>query len=186
MESRNRTIEPYKDTFNFDDQTYKTPVNNQRQRIEQDFSWNTSERPKRTTKENFHRSPRSRDHSGSTRSLKNSYELLSHSPLDRKREIEEYTQTLKSQISEKEKLKQQREEMSKSNAKFLEKQEDERYLTQMLTYSPFGKMGAGAPLRDKTGHLLAERGHMVFQNLENSFDSSSPRNAYNNINDSFE
>jgi hypothetical protein len=27
----------------------------------------------------------------------------------------------------------------------------------MLTYNPFGKMGAGAPIRDEFGHIVSTR-----------------------------
>ena len=42
----------------------------------------------------------------------------------------------------------------------IEKAEDVKYLQEALENDPFGKSGAGAPLRDSECHLLAERGNV--------------------------
>ena len=55
----------------------------------------------------------SNPHTNSSRSLRNSYERRSHSPLEKMKELREYAKTLKFQISEKEKLKCEEKQMSK-------------------------------------------------------------------------
>ena len=52
--------------------------------------------------------------------------------------------------------------------------EDEKYLELAITYDPFGKMGGGAPLRDSSGHILAERGN-IFDRSPVSLSKKSPK-----------
>jgi hypothetical protein len=68
-------------------------------------------------------------------------------------------------------LKQEREERIKK-----EKAE----LTMLQTYDPFGKSGAGAPLRDTTGNIITNRkaGTQVFTNYDPNDVKAKQQSAY--------
>lgn len=72
-----------------------------------------------------------------------------------------YQQELRRQIEEKRERQQQ------------DKREKERYFSKLeeeaKNYNPWGKPGAGAPLRDEKGNIVATRG------LRSSVDATSPR-----------
>lgn len=44
------------------------------------------------------------------------------------------------------------------------KLEDQKYLADMNTYNPFGRNGAGAPLRDNTGKIITRRRALITDN----------------------
>ncbi|CAI2364838.1 unnamed protein product [Moneuplotes crassus] len=159
-------------TLDFSDKEFKTPDLTTKIRKNLDVSLGYSNERGILGQMHSHRSSGS-SRSGSKRSLRNSYELRSHSPIERKKDTEEYYITLKSQISEKEKQAKEQKEMKKL--------EDAEYLGLMINHFPFGKMGAGAPLRDKNGHILAERGHMSDKDTNETPVLYSPKEAYNSF-----
>jgi hypothetical protein len=112
-------------------------------------------------------------------SLRHSYERRTHSPLDRRREREDYGHTLLSQISEKEQRKKKLRDMGKiRRLTITEKYEDSKYLESWYINDPFGKMGSGAPIRDINGHTVAERGNVFDRGPSIDFYQGSPRELY--------
>ena len=91
--------------------------------------------------------------------------------LDAQREKEqkkkELAEELKSQMLLKEQQKMKDKETSKNN--------DYKYMQEFIYNNPFGKMGAGAPIRDSQGHVVANR-MKLFDPEATSFQQS----FYNN------
>jgi len=77
---------------------------------------------------------------------------------------------------------------SKINELMKRKMEDQKYLSDMNTYNPFGKVGAGAPLRDNSGNIITKRRALISDNkkLNDSNgnikdEASNPNLQLNNI-----
>ena len=62
----------------------------------------------------------------------------------------------------------QQQLQSNKNSKMQElvkkKMEDQKYLSEMDTYNPFGRNGAGAPLRDNSGKIITRRRALISDN----------------------
>jgi hypothetical protein len=86
------------------------------------------------------------------------------SPLDRERKKKKLAAELQAQINLKAQEKQ-REKQSRKNM-------DYKYLYDSITHDPFGRMGAGAPIRDQTGHIVAHRLKMFDEAAATSFHKS--------------
>lgn len=63
-------------------------------------------------------------------------------------------------------------EAKKRKEKESKKNQDYKYLYDYIQSNPFGKMGAGAPLRDSEGHIVARRLKMMDEATTKSFHKS--------------
>lgn len=86
------------------------------------------------------------------------------SPLDRERKKKKLGEELQAQIDYKNNLKLKEKESKKN--------QDYGYLYQYIQHNPFGRMGAGAPLRDPEGHIVAHRLKMSDEVAATSFHKS--------------
>lgn len=53
---------------------------------------------------------------------------------------------------------------TKLNELMKKRMEDQKYLSDLNTYNPFGRNGAGAPLRDTTGNVITKRRALISDN----------------------
>lgn len=86
------------------------------------------------------------------------------SPNDRERKKKMFAEELRQQMLQNEQ-KKQKEKEAKLN-------QDYRYLSESIRSNPFGKMGAGAPIRDSEGHVIANRIKLFDELAVTSFHKS--------------
>ena len=86
------------------------------------------------------------------------------SPADKERKKREFAEELRQQMASNQERKQ-KEKQSKLNL-------DYKYLSESIRANPFGRMGAGAPIRDNTGHVIANRMKMFDELSVTSFHKS--------------
>lgn len=86
------------------------------------------------------------------------------SPADKERKKQQLAAELRAQMAMNEQ-KKRREKESKKNS-------DYKYLYESIHDNPFGRMGAGAPLRDPEGHIIAHRLKMYDEAEATSFHKS--------------
>jgi hypothetical protein len=70
---------------------------------------------------------------------------------------------------------------SKINEIQRKKAEDQKYLKDIDSYFPFGKNGAGAPLRDSIGNLITKKKSLI--SIFNDFNNNNNINNNNKINE---
>lgn len=86
------------------------------------------------------------------------------SPVEKERKKSQYAEELRKQMAENSN-KRTKEKASKIN-------QDYKYLSESVRADPFGRMGAGAPLRDAEGHVIANRIKLIDEIAVTSFHKS--------------
>jgi hypothetical protein len=84
--------------------------------------------------------------------------------MEREQQKKQLAAELQAQIHLKEETKKREKQNKKSS--------DYEYLYESIHSNPFGRMGAGAPIRDPTGHVIAHRLKMYDDALATSFHKS--------------